>query len=44
MQHLADPKLVPEVYGPYPHAAYPAKKKSKLVTFFPSGTLQAADV
>ena len=41
--HSILPKLVPEVYGLHPHAAYRAKK-SKLVTFFPSGTLQAADV
>ena len=27
MQHLADPKLVPEVYGPYPHAACPSNTK-----------------
>ena len=43
MRHLVDPKFVPKVYGPHPHAAYRATQ-SELVTIFSSGTLQAADV
>ena len=41
--HSILPKLVPEVYGLRPHAAYRANTK-QISDFFPSGTLQAADV
>ena len=42
MQHVADPKFVPKVYG-HPHAPYRANTK-QISAFFPSGTWQAADV
>ena len=40
---LADPKFVPKVNGPHPHAPYRANTK-QISDFFPSDTWQAADV